>query len=65
MFEVDGVWKAWVVLGALVGNGDSQRSGAKVDVLSQEMGSIGHPAKDGHEDDMERGRSMKVWGSMS
>ena len=51
------VWKIWVVLGALVGNGDSQRGGAKVDVLSQEMRSIGHPAEDGHEDGMERGRS--------
>ena len=52
-----GVWKTWVVLGALVGNGDSQRGCVKIDVLSQEMGSIGHPAKDVHEDGMERGRS--------
>ena len=46
-----------MVLGALVGNGDSQRDGVKIDVLSQEQGSIGHPAKDVHEDGMERGRS--------
>ena len=52
-----GVWKTWVMLGALVGNGDSQRGGVKIDVLSQEMGSIGHPENDGREDGMERGRS--------
>ena len=46
-----------MVLRALVGNGDSQSGGAKVDVLSQEMRSRGHPAKDGHELGMARGRS--------
>ena len=40
-----------------MGNGDSQRGGAKVDILSQEVGCIGHPENDGREDCMERGRS--------